>query len=81
MQIKSKLAISSSGFVFDPTTGDSYSLNPIGAEIANLIKEEMQEEEIKYHILEMYDIDEASFEKDFYDFKNAMIQFNLLEDE
>ena len=40
MQIKSKLAISSSGFVFDPTTGDSYSLNPIGAEIANLIKEE-----------------------------------------
>lgn len=81
MQIKSKLAISSSGFIFDPTTGDSYSLNPIGAEIANMIKDERQDEEIRFTILEKYDIDEATFEKDFYDFKNALIQFNLLEDE
>ena len=81
MQIKSKLAISASGFIFDPTTGDSYSLNPIGAEIANMIKEDCQEEEIRFSILEKYDIDEATFEKDFYDFKNALIQFNLVENE
>jgi len=80
MKIKSKLAISESGFIFDPTTGDSFSLNPIGAEIANMIKSECQDEEIKFHILEKYDIDEATFEKDFYDFKNALKQFNLLED-
>ena len=75
--IKNKIAISESGFIFDPTSGDSYSLNPIAAEIANMIKEEVQEEEIKFKILEKYDVDEATYEKDFYDFKNMLLQYNL----
>ncbi len=30
MNVKKDIAISDSGFVFDPTTGESYSVNPIG---------------------------------------------------
>ena len=33
MRLKKNIAVSDSGFVFNPTTGDSYSLNPVGKEI------------------------------------------------
>ena len=34
MKIKTNIALSDSGFLFNPSTGDSYSVNPIGQEIA-----------------------------------------------
>ena len=33
MKLKKNIATSESGFVFNPSTGDSFSLNTIGAEI------------------------------------------------
>ena len=38
MKINRNLAISENGFVFNPTTGDSFSVNEIGALIINEIK-------------------------------------------
>ena len=39
MNIKKSIALSDSGFVFDPSSGDSFSTNPIGLEIINQLKE------------------------------------------
>jgi hypothetical protein len=39
MRIKKNIAISESGFIFNPAVGDSYSTNPIGAEIIKMLKE------------------------------------------
>ena len=39
MKLKKNIAISESGFVFDPTSGESFSLNPIAIEILNMLKE------------------------------------------
>lgn len=79
MKLKKNLALSDSGFVFDPSTGDSFSTNPIGLEIIRMIKEGKTPGDIKSHILKTYMTDDASFEKDFYDFINMLTKHNLVE--
>ncbi len=81
MNIKKNLAISDSGFVFDPSSGDSFSTNPIGLEIIKMLKSGKSAEEIKKHIVEDYMTDEASFEKDFYDFVNVLVKLKVAEEE
>ena len=39
MLIKSNIALSDNGFVFNPSTGDSFTLNNTGKEVLILIKE------------------------------------------
>lgn len=79
IKIKNNTAISDTGFIFVPTTGDSFSMNPIGVEIINLLKQGKTEKDIKKHILSVYEVDDASFEKDFYDFINQLKQHNLVD--
>jgi hypothetical protein len=39
MKISKNIAISDAGLVFNPVTGESFSVNPIGVEIINLMRE------------------------------------------
>ena len=80
MQIKKNIAISESGFVFNPTTGDSYSINEVGREILAFLKEEKTPEEITSLMTTSYEIDSQGFEKYFYDFMAMLKQFELLEE-
>lgn len=77
MNIKKNIAISDSGFIFNPSTGDSFSVNPIGLEIIRMLKDEKSKDEIKKQILKSYSVDEATVEKDFYDFMK-MLETNKL---
>jgi len=81
MRLKRKLAISENGFIFDPTTGESYSTNNEGIEIIQMLNQQKSDEEIKTYFLENYDVDEASFERSYLDFVTILRYFNLLEDE
>ena len=80
-KIKRNIALSDSGFVFDPSTGDSFSTNPIGLEIIKLMKENKTTEEIKSAIVKQYMVDEVSFEKDLYDFVNMLSKLKLAEND
>ena len=80
MKIKKNIAVSESGFVFDPSTGESFSLNQIGLELVELLKQGEDFVAIKKGILEKYDVDEISFEKYYYDFINSLNQNQLLEE-
>jgi hypothetical protein len=80
MRIKKNIAISDSGFIFNPTTGDSYSLNQVGKEILQYMGENKSREEITSLMTSVYDIDAASFEKYFFDFISMLKQFELLEE-
>jgi len=71
--------LSDTGFVFDPSTGDSFSTNPIGLEIIRMLKQDKSREEIKATILNTYMIDDAGFEKDYYDFVNMLLKLKLVE--
>lgn len=68
MQISEEVKISDNGFVFNSKTGDSFSLNPIGLELIKLIRANKEFEEIKNHFIEKYEVEELTFEKDFYEF-------------
>ena len=80
MQIKNNIAISDSGFVFDPSSGESFSLNPIGIEIIGFLKEKKELAEISGIMTTNYEIDADSFEKYFFDFIGMLKQFGLIEE-
>ncbi len=76
--LKKNIAISESGFVFNPTTGDSFSLNGVGTEILKMMKDGNNESNIKNHVRALYDIDAETLEKDYYDFLKMLGQYKLL---
>lgn len=81
MKLKKKIAVSETGFIFDPTTGDSFSLNPTAAEILNLLKDGKNEKEIKKAIMEGYNVDESTFERSFLDFMAMLRLYNMIEED
>lgn len=68
MKITEEIKISDNGFVFNSNTGDSFNLNPAGIEMIKMIKDNYSFEEIRTNILQKYDVDDLTFEKDFYEF-------------
>ena len=80
MRIKKNIAISDTGFVFNPTTGDSYSINQVGREILGYLSEDNSKDEIISLMTSEYDIDAPSFEKYFFDFLSMLRQFELLDE-
>jgi len=78
-KIKSNIAISDTGFIFNPANGESFSTNPIGIEIFNLIKQAKHQEEIFENMLEKYNTDKNTIEKDYNDFVQTLNQFQLLD--
>ncbi len=81
MQIKKNIAVSETGFIFNPTTGDSYSINQVGQEILDSLGQKKSPAEITSLMTNIYDIDPPSFEKYFYDFISMLRQFELLDEE
>ncbi len=79
MNLKKNIALSDSGFLFNPSSGDSYSVNPIGIEIIKMMKEGRSNKDISKHILENYAVDEATVEKDYYDFLKMLEQHKLIQ--
>jgi hypothetical protein len=81
MRIKSNIALSNTGFVFNPTTGDSYTINQVGQEILGYLGENKSLEEITSLMTATYEIDPPSFEKYYFDFISMLRQFELLDEE
>jgi hypothetical protein len=79
MKIKKNIALSDSGFIFNPSTGESFSVNPIGAEMLKMLKDGKEKDDIKKAILEKYQTDDATFERDYYDFVNVLNHYLLTE--
>jgi hypothetical protein len=80
MRLKKNIAISESGFIFNPGTGDSYSLNQIGIEIFDMLKQGKTDSEITQELLEKYEVDRVSIDKYYYDFLAMLLQYQLIDD-
>lgn len=78
MQLKKNIATSETGFIFNPGTGDSFSANPLAAEIIGLLKDNESPAAIKKSILEKYDVDAGVLEKDWDDFMAQLREAGLL---
>lgn len=79
MVINKKIAISETGFIFNPTTGDSYSMNPIASEILEMLKKNMKEDDIKNALLEKYDVSKSVLQKSYDEFIDTLKKLNIIE--
>lgn len=81
MKLNFEVKISENGFVFNSGTGDSFRLNPTGLELIRMISEEKEYDEI-FNLFSMkYDVDELTFEKDFYEFFSMLKHFQMISGE
>lgn len=78
MKLNKNIAVSETGLLFNPVTGESFTVNPIGVEILEMLKEGVDEAEIAGRILDKYATEETTFEKDYQDFITILHHHNLL---
>ena len=81
MKLKRNIAVSETGFIFDPLSGESFSLNPIAVEILNMMNEDYSKDKIQTEILEKYEVDAQTFEHNYFDFTAMLKTFNLVDSE
>lgn len=81
MKLNKNIALSESGFVFNPGTGDSFSTNRIGIDIIQEMQASKKDKEIIRAITEKYVVDPNVFEKDLQDFYAVLSQCGLMESE
>ncbi|WP_316737783.1 PqqD family protein [Pedobacter aquatilis] len=79
MRLKTNIATSENGFIFNPTTGDSFTSNTIAAEILTYMKAGTSAEEIKQNILDKYEVEPCQLERDWDDYMQQLKEANLLE--
>ncbi|MCK9290786.1 MAG: PqqD family protein [Bacteroidales bacterium] len=79
MRIKSNIAISDNGFIFNPASGESFMVNPVGLEMLNLLRKGHSQEQIVVSIQEDYQIEASVIEKDLQDFIEMIRQYRLLQ--
>lgn len=78
MKISKEIKISDNGFIFNPQTGDSFNVNKFGIELLQQLEKGIDFEIIKKNTIEKYDVDEITFEKDYYEFYALLKHYQLV---
>jgi hypothetical protein len=78
MKLQKNIAISESGFLFNPGNGDSFSLNDIGLDVLTLLQKDKNRQEIVSFVTSKYEVDASDFEKDLEDFRMQLRDAQLL---
>lgn len=81
MNIRKNIAVSENGFIFNPLTGDSFSVNQTGAFILHKMKAGENDESILKALQEEYELDAHTAERDLYDFLSMLKSYQLTENE
>ncbi len=81
MHINKNIAISESGFIFNPSTGDSFSTNPLGQEVIRLLASEKSMGEVMESIQENFSIDKQTLEKDLADFLYMLQSYQIIRED
>jgi hypothetical protein len=75
--LRKDIAISESGLIFNPITGESFSVNPMGIGIMNHLREGKSIEEIKEYLVKEFEVDNDTAERDVLDFMNLLKYFQI----
>ena len=67
-----RLAISESGFVFDPVSGHSFTLNETALTILRLLQKDRRIEDLRRQLLEDYEVDETTLDRDLLEFLGSL---------
>lgn len=79
MKLRKNIAVSDTGFVFDPASGNSFTTNLTGLEIIRLLREEKNEDEILREMHASYDAREETLKRDVTDFIGMLQRLRLTE--
>lgn len=63
-----RLAVSESGFVFDPVSGHSFTVNETGLWILRALQKDRHLDKLRIGLLEEFDVDETTLERDLLEF-------------
>ncbi|WP_457636227.1 HPr-rel-A system PqqD family peptide chaperone [Persephonella sp.] len=74
----SQLAVNEEGFIFDPLTGESFTVNQTGLLILKDLKEGKSQEEIIKDITENFEVSEEEAERDLIDFIEKLRSYRLI---
>ncbi len=73
----SSLAISDNGFIFKPSTGESFLTNELGLMIIQQLKKKKAIDDIINEIIQNFEVDKISAGRDLYEFLDFLKKENL----
>lgn len=73
------LAISDNGFIFKPSTGESFTTNELGLFIINLLRANKSGEDIINAIMDDFDVDKITAGRDMYEFLDFMKRESMID--
>ena len=79
MKIKKDIAVSDSGFIFNPATGESFNVNATGAAIINHLKKGTAPEALSSEVAREFGVSEIAVDRDIQDFMNMLMHYQLME--
>jgi len=80
INVAENLAISETGFLYLPSSGETFTSNEIGKNIIRLLQKGEGKKNIVEQVTNGYDVDKNTFEKDLDDFISQLHQFKLIEE-
>ncbi|HMV80846.1 MAG TPA: HPr-rel-A system PqqD family peptide chaperone [Leptospiraceae bacterium] len=73
------LALSDTGFLFDPVSGSTFTMNETGVRILSSLKAGKSREETVMEIMSHYDVEKEDADRDYSDFLVQLNQLGLVE--
>lgn len=67
-----RLAISESGFVFDPVSGHSFTVNETGLDILRSLQQNRHLDALQQHLAAEYDVDRSMLDRDLLEFLGSL---------
>jgi len=80
MYINKNIAISETGFIFNPLSGDSFSTNATGQEILRKLQTKVSFKDLCNHISKTFFVDIETAEKDLTDFIIILKNYQIIID-
>ncbi|HSW29922.1 MAG TPA: HPr-rel-A system PqqD family peptide chaperone [Longimicrobiales bacterium] len=78
MQRLRSLALNPDGFAFDPTTGESFTLNATGLAVVEALREGLTAEQLTARLVERFEVSPLDASRDLDDFLDHLRSFRLL---
>ena len=78
MEKLKRLEIDEQGFVFDPRTGESFTINPMGRHLLNALQLGLGEQDIIESLTESFVVEWSRAVRDWFDFQSRLKVFGLV---